>query len=118
VDEQVVLVTSTFDDEAAALDLADGVVRSRLAACAQVEGPITSVYRWDGQVQREHEWRLVCKTRATLADALTQKIQREHSYAVPEVVITPILGGNPEYLGWVVDETRSPSAEAPDGTRP
>ncbi|WP_125776460.1 divalent-cation tolerance protein CutA [Antribacter gilvus] len=100
----LVQVATTFDDEAAALEVADGAVRARLAACAQLEGPITSVYRWKGEVQREREWRLVLKTRPELAEALVLHLRALHTYDVPEIVVTPIVGGNAEYLAWAAGE--------------
>lgn len=91
-------VTSTFDDEAAAFELAEGAVKARLAACAQVEGPIMSVYRSEGEIHREREWRLVLKTRPALADQLALHVRALHTHEVPEIVVTPIIGASPEYL--------------------
>lgn len=96
----LVQVTSTFDDEAAALELGEGAVQARLAACAQVEGPITSVFRWEGEVHREREWRLVLKTRPALADQLVLHVRALHTYEVPEIVVAPIISASQEYLAW------------------
>ena len=105
-DVQLVQVATTFDavDEAEAL--ASSAVEARLAACAQVEGPVTSVYRWDGAVQKDREWRVTSKTTAALADRLTEYIVREHSYDVPEVLVTSVVGGHQTYLEWVRSETQ------------
>ncbi|WP_460701588.1 divalent-cation tolerance protein CutA [Myceligenerans halotolerans] len=102
---QLVQLATTFDAEEEAGDLAVSAVEARLAACAQTEGPITSVFHWDGAVQKEREWRVTFRTTAALTERLTEYIVREHSYEVPEVVVTPVIGGHQEYLGWVADET-------------
>jgi periplasmic divalent cation tolerance protein len=102
-----VIVTSTTDNEQAARDLAAGAIGARLGACAQIVGPITSVFRWEGEVQTEQEWRVEIKTAAERVAALTEHIKANHSYDVPEVIATPITGGSAEYLSWLVDETRS-----------
>ncbi|GLU49755.1 divalent-cation tolerance protein CutA [Nocardiopsis ansamitocini] len=86
--------------------LADGVVAARLAACAQISGPITSVYRWAGQIQAEEEWRLVLKTTGGRFAELTAYLADHHSYDVPEIIAVPIEGGHPEYLDWVAESTR------------
>ena len=52
------IVMSTTDSEDKARALAAGVIDARLGACAQIVGPITSVYRWDGAVQTDPEWRI------------------------------------------------------------
>lgn len=106
VDVDFVQVASTFDAVEKAEALASSAVEARLAACAQLEGPLTSVYWWDGAVQRDREWRLTFKTTAALADRLTEHIVHEHTYDVPEVVVTPLVGGHQEYLQWLRDETR------------
>jgi periplasmic divalent cation tolerance protein len=102
-----VVVTSTTGSEEAARSLAAGVVEARLGACAQVVGPITSVYRWEGAVQTEQEWRIDIKTAANQVTPLVEHLKKAHSYDVPEIIVTPITGGNNEYLKWLVEETRS-----------
>lgn len=103
---EVVQVATTFDAVAEAETLASSAVEARLVACAQVEGPVTSVYRWEGAVLKDKEWRVTFKTTAALADRLTDYIVTEHSYEVPEVLVTPVVGGHQKYLEWVQDETR------------
>jgi periplasmic divalent cation tolerance protein len=101
-----VIVISTIDSEDAARSLAAGVVEANLGACAQVVGPITSVYRWEGAVHSDTEWRIEIKTAADRVAALVEHLKAEHSYDTPEIVATPITGGSAEYLSWVVDQTR------------
>lgn len=91
-------------DEARAL--AESVVAARLVACAQVSGPIASSYRWQGKVETDEEWLLVCKTAADRLGALVAHLRAEHSYDVPEIIAVPVTGGDPDYLAWVTDETR------------
>jgi periplasmic divalent cation tolerance protein len=102
-----VIVTSTTDNEQAARALAARAIDAKLGACAQVVGPITSVFRWEGEVQTEQEWRVEIKTTADRVPALTEHIKATHSYDVPEIIATPIIGGSPEYLSWLVEATRS-----------
>ena len=104
---EYVIVTSTTGSEDAARTLASGVIEARLGACAQIVGPVTSVYRWEGAVQTDQEWRVEIKTATDQVAALTEHIKANHSYDVPEIVVTPITGGSTAYLSWLVDETRS-----------
>ena len=101
-----VIVASTADNEKTARALAAGAIEAKLGACAQILGPITSVFRWDGKVQTEQEWRVEIKTAADRVAALTEHIKANHSYDVPEIIATPITGGSAEYLSWLVEETR------------
>lgn len=102
-----VIVSTTTDSEERARGLAAGAVDARLGACAQVVGPITSVYRWEGAVQNDQEWRVEIKTAADRVAELTAHLKEVHTYDVPEIIATPIDGGSAEYLLWLVEETRS-----------
>jgi periplasmic divalent cation tolerance protein len=99
---QVLTVT---DSEADARRLADLAVERRLAACAQVVGPITSVYRWQGAVESATEWQVLLKTTASRVGELIEALRAEHKYDVPEVIATPIEAGTPDYLAWITSET-------------
>jgi periplasmic divalent cation tolerance protein len=101
-----VIVTSTTDSETAAQELAAQVIEERLGACAQVVGPVTSVYRWEGAVRTDQEWRVEIKTTAARVAALTERIRQLHAYDLPEVVATPIEGGSADYLAWVTTEVQ------------
>ncbi len=100
-----VYVTASSRDEA--LNIGRTVVRERLAACANVIDGLTSVYWWEGAVQEDPEAALVLKTRADRLEALTARVRELHSYTCPCVVALPVLGGNPDFLAWIREETRT-----------
>lgn len=100
----VSVVTTTVDSAEAAESLARGVIEARLGACVQIV-PIRSVYRWDGEVRVDAEWQCVVKTSTIRVDDLVAHIKAHHTYDVPEVVVTPVTGGNDDYLAWVSEET-------------
>jgi periplasmic divalent cation tolerance protein len=47
------------------------------------------------------------KTTADRSDNLVEHLRSRHSYDVPEIIVTPITGGNPAYLSWIREETRA-----------
>jgi periplasmic divalent cation tolerance protein len=98
-----VLTTTDTADKAEAL--ARGAVEARVAACAQVEGPVTSVYWWGGVVRSEEEWRVVYKTTGERYAELEAYIEGAHDYETPEVIATPVARGSAGYLAWVDAET-------------
>ena len=97
----VITVYAVFADADEAERIAEVVVAEHLAACANIFGPCHSIYRWDGKVREDAEWLLHVKTSAAAAEAATDRILALHSYAVPEVTVSPIIGGSPAYLEWV-----------------
>jgi periplasmic divalent cation tolerance protein len=99
------LVQTTTDSRAEAVALGHDAVRARLAACAQVSGPVASTYWWEGELERAEEWLLVLKLPAHRYDALAEFLTTEHSYDEPEIIATPIVAGSPTYLTWLDEET-------------
>jgi periplasmic divalent cation tolerance protein len=99
-------VQTTTDSRAEAVELAQAAVEARLAACAQVAGPIASTYWWEGGVERAEEWLLILKLPADRYDELAEMLTERHSYDEPEIVATPIVAGSAAYLSWLEDETR------------
>ncbi|WP_404402203.1 divalent-cation tolerance protein CutA [Pelagibacterium halotolerans] len=98
----VVLITTETDMEADGL--ARHLVEHRLAACVQ-RLPITSTYRWDGDVVEGGEVLLLAKTMASRFAALEEAVRALHSYDVPEIVCLPVEAGCTPYLDWIVAET-------------
>ena len=83
------------------------LVEERLAACGHVISPIRSVYRWDGAVHDEAEARVALHTRRSLVPAVVERTRELHPYAIPCVIAMSLIDGNPEYLRWIVEETRT-----------
>lgn len=108
---EVVEVAVTAPDQALAERLAETLVTERLAACVQVGGPVTSVYRWHGKVEHAEEW--VCRAKTTRAalPALERRVRAVHPYELPEILATPVTG-DAGYLAWVRAEVSPPT---PDG---
>ena len=100
-------VQTTTDSRPEAMDLARAAVESRLAACAQVAGPMTTTYWWDDSIERVEEWLVMLKLPADRYDELAALLIERHSDDEPEIVAVPILRGSPGYLNWITEETRA-----------
>jgi periplasmic divalent cation tolerance protein len=101
----LVEVTTTVPSIEVAEQLADRLVASRLVACAQIIGPLRSVYRWDGTIEQSTEWRLILKTTPTRCASAIEAIRDDHPYEVPEIAIHAIDWVDPKYLRWAVEQT-------------
>ncbi len=102
---QVVTTTGNREDAEA---IARRLVERRLAACVQIVGPMTSIYRWQGAIETAQEWQLIAKSRRELLAAIERAIAELHPYDVPEVIAVPILAGSPGYLQWLDGEVDLP----------
>jgi|SRR5690242_5815937 periplasmic divalent cation tolerance protein len=97
--EKLVISTAGSRDEASRI--AKALVEESLAACVNVVGPIESVYRWQGNVERAEEYLMLIKTTAGKSANATARLRALHSYEVPEAIEIDITGGSAEYLRWI-----------------
>lgn len=98
-------VQITFPSEQSAAEAAEKLVTRRLAACAQILGPIRSVYVWKGEREESNELLLLVKTKAALFDRLVEAVRDGHPYECPQIVALPIFAGNEDYLAWMERQT-------------
>ena len=95
------VVLSTINDRDAAEQLARTLLQDRLVACVNVVGPVTSLYHWEGAVERDEEYVLLMKTTAPHQSALIARLEALHPYEVPEVLVLPVEAGSQAYLLWI-----------------
>lgn len=82
--------------------LAEGIIQERLAACVQVEGPVTSHYRWQGKLERGTEFRLCIKCLENQLTPLEAYVLRHHPYEIPEWIAVRSEHVAEKYLSWAV----------------
>jgi len=104
--EEVLLALSTFPDVETARRVARELVNEKLAACANIVPAIESIYRWQEKIEEGNETLVFFKTTAARSAAFQEKLKSLHPYDVPEIICLPIAEGSPEYLRWVVDNSR------------
>jgi len=101
------LILCSCPDDASAQALADHLVTHRLAACVTILPQATSVYRWEGTLERSAEQILLIKTTAAAYGRLEQAVRERHPYELPELIAVTIDHGLEAYLGWVREGTRA-----------
>ncbi len=85
--------------------IAEALVGERLAACVNILGPVTSVYRWRGKIERDEEVAMLAKTSEHRIHALIDRAAQMHSYDTPCITAFPISAGDAGYLDWIDTET-------------
>ena len=99
-DVRVVFVTAP---PAEAETLARKLLEERLVACANLLPGVTSLYWWEGKIQRDGEILIVMKTTKKNVAKLLRRVKELHSYKVPEFLTLNVREGNPDYVKWVGD---------------
>lgn len=102
---QLALIYVTAPSKQEANTIAAALLEHKLAACVNILEGVSSVYTWEGKTNSDIETLLIIKSRASLLKRIETKVKELHSYKVPEVIGTPILGGSEDYLKWVMDNT-------------
>jgi periplasmic divalent cation tolerance protein len=105
----VMFVYATASDAAEAERIGRAVVAERLAACANVLGPMRSIYWWKGKIEEASEAALVLKTTRERLGDLIARVRALHSYDCPCIEAIEVADGNPDFLAWVARETAGSS---------
>ncbi len=106
-DTTVVVVLTTAPDPDVAERIVSSLVEERLVACANIVPGVTSIYRWQGEVQRDSEVMVFLKSTEALAAPLRDRITQLHPYDLPEVLVLPVPDASDRYAEWVRGEVRS-----------
>ena len=104
-DAMIVLTTTSSRQEAE--NIAEYLVKKRLAACVQIMPKIHSIYVWKKNLCKEREVLLFIKSRRALFKEVEKVIKQHHSYEVPEIMALPIMAGSSSYLQWMKQSLRS-----------
>jgi len=103
--ERAVFVYTTWPSTVEAERAGKVIVERRLAACVNILPGMISHYWWQGAIERGEEVVMIIKTRASLAEGVRAAVKAMHSYTTPAILVLPIEGGDPAYLGWLMAET-------------
>lgn len=104
-ENEILLVFTNLPDRAVAERIADTLVTQGVAACVNVLGECSSVYRWQGKVEHAREVPLLIKTTHAAYPQLESALRKLHPYELPEIIALPVSAGLPEYLNWVAEQT-------------
>ena len=99
--ETALIVFTTMPDQASAERFAAQLIERNLAACVNILAEMTSVYTWQGKLNRDTEHQIVIKTSRARYDALQVWIRENHPYELPEIIALPVADGLPDYLDWI-----------------
>lgn len=105
-DEDPIVVFLTAPSGEEATRLADLLINAHLAACVQILPEMESVYRWQGQIERQSEILLIVKTASGKFAELEREVRALHSYETPEIVAVPIVAGSQPYLDWLSESLK------------
>lgn len=96
-----VIVMVTTPSKLEAERIAQHLLEERLIACANIIGPVSSLFHWSGKMEKTEEYLTLMKSRKDLFEKLSEAVKALHSYEVPEILAFPIVEGSKGYLDWL-----------------
>ncbi len=96
-----VQIITTTPSRRNAEEIANKVITKKLAGCAQVAGPIKSIFWWKGKITRANEYICIIKSSKKYYKEIERTIKDTHKYEVPEILAIQISDGNKDYLRWL-----------------
>ncbi len=108
--DEVLLVLTNLPDRDSAQRLAHSLIENHAAACVNILAECSSVYRWQGKIERASEIPLLIKTTRSAYPRVQELIRSQHPYELPEIIAVSVVAGLPAYLQWVTQEVSSINA--------
>jgi len=110
---ELLIAITTVDTDECAETLAAELIRRRLAACVQIDGPITSHYVWEGKAERSAEWRLSIKSTEARLEELQRAVHDQHPYSLPQWIVIRPADTSAAYAEWVEQAVRPDLENSP-----
>lgn len=93
-----------------AISISHELLSLRLIACANIIDHATSLYWWQGSIERESESLIIAKTLSIHTHAVIEKVKQLHSYRVPCITVSQIVDGNADFLKWLREKVTPAAA--------
>jgi len=103
----VVIMTAAGKEEA--VKIVRHLLSERLIVCANIIGPVFSLFWWEGKIDEADEFLVFMKSKKDLFKRLSERAKEIHSYQVPEIIALPVIEGLPSYLDWLGSSLKSVS---------
>jgi periplasmic divalent cation tolerance protein len=110
--ERALLVYTTYPSIVEAERAGRSIVEQRLAACVNILPGMVSHYWWQGAIERGEEVVMIIKTRASLAERVSEAVKADHSYTTPAIMVLPVEQVDAAYLAWLLAETEAAAGKA------
>ncbi len=99
-----VVIFITTADNGEANRVSEHLLNKKKIACVNIIPKVNSLFWWQGKIETEEERLLIIKTKASVLSEIVNLVKEVHSYEVPEIIALPIIGGNEDYLRWIIEE--------------
>ena len=97
------IVITTVDSIELAEKISNYLVQNNIAACVNIIGPYSSIYKWKNKLIQNKEIILWIKTLTENILSVSNTIKSLHSYDVPEIISFRFKSHSDDYSQWICD---------------
>lgn len=95
------LIYTTGDSKENLESIAEALLEKKLIACANIYPEISSIYKWENQLEKSTEIAIVLKTKVENFNEIEKEITKLHSYDCPVIIQIPISQLSNNYAQWL-----------------
>ena len=95
------IVYMTFPSQKEAEKIGSFLVKNKLVACVNILAPHTSIYSWEGKINKTKEIAMIAKTLNSNVKKVIRAVQLQHSYDCPAIISWKIKDGSKDFLNWI-----------------
>lgn len=101
----LLLIRITCPSQRVANGIAEAAIEQRLAACANVDGPVMATYRWKGVIEQAWEFVLWLKAPEANFAKIETLVKDLHPYEVPAMTGMAITHAGADFAAWMQENT-------------
>ncbi len=102
----IALLYTTFSTKKSAQDIAQQLLEQRLIACVNIFDNMTSMYWWEGKIQKDDEVVMIIKTSKANVNKVSSFIEQHHNYDCPCIIRLSVDGANTPYQNWLLENCK------------
>jgi periplasmic divalent cation tolerance protein len=95
---------TTVTSQKDARNMVHNLLESKLIACGEIEGPFSTIYRWNEKNVEDDEWRVCLKFPKSLKSKIKKRVSEIHPYELPQWIYWEVETSE-EYKTWVCTNT-------------
>lgn len=103
-DTQAALIYSPMPDAEVARSVAGQLLNEKLVACANIFGPMESIFVWNGAQDQSVEVGVLFKMTRTKLDLAIKRLGELHPYETPAIVGNVCDAAHPNTLAWLAQQ--------------
>lgn len=102
ISKDIIVIKTSGNKYETLRDIAEKILKIKLAACVNLISNVDSIYEWRGEVVREKEIIMLIKTTKNNEPEVYNTIINMHNYEIPEILTFNTHNVGKDYADWLI----------------